>query len=200
MNDYQAVFDDASTGAFDVNGKEFEHRWELVKVRFEYAWRYFDFHASQRTTMLNFFIVFSGFFVAACVTLLDKELFGALLPLSVIGTLITIIFLFLERRNEELVHIAEEVLRTLENEVLFKDVNRTIKWPKKREYGGKMVESEQSVPIGIFVRQDYDEDKNVKSRYSHGYWIPKVIGLIGFCYVVLAIYSDYELSFYKLCI
>jgi hypothetical protein len=34
---------------------------ELQKMRFEFAWRYFDFHARQRTTMFNFFILLLPF-------------------------------------------------------------------------------------------------------------------------------------------
>jgi hypothetical protein len=163
---------------------------QLFNSRFEYGWRFFDFHAKQRTTIFNFFVVFSGFLIGAFAILLQKNEHWPLVILSLFGAVITFFFIFLERRNEELVHIAEDILRALEQEVLFRGMRDQVKWPHQRtRWRGRMIESLQPVPVGIFVRQDYDEHNDAGSKYSHGTWMPGVQLLVcGLC-VVTAIYA-----------
>lgn len=36
---------------------------DLVKMQFDYAWKWFDFHARQRTTMFNFTIILRDSFL-----------------------------------------------------------------------------------------------------------------------------------------
>jgi hypothetical protein len=33
---------------------------DLYKTQFDYAWKWFDFHAKQRTSMFNFYIIVVG--------------------------------------------------------------------------------------------------------------------------------------------
>ncbi len=159
----------------DPQQREFDQQWKLINARFEYAWRYFDFHAKQRTTMFNFFVIFSGFLINAIALLLQKNEHWALFFVSLFGAVITVFFIFLERRNEELVHIAEDTLCKLEQENLFKDYSGKVEWPHQRTWLGKMVESPRdNVPLGIFLRQKYDKDERKESKYSHGIWMPRV--------------------------
>jgi hypothetical protein len=62
----------------------------------------------------------------------------------------------------------------LEQEVLFKGIRDQVMWPRQRTLFGKMKSSLEPVPMGIFVRQDYDEANDVGSKYSHGIWMPRV--------------------------
>ena len=39
----------------------------IEEVRFQYAWNWFEFHAKQRTTMFNYFLVSVGIFANAAV-------------------------------------------------------------------------------------------------------------------------------------
>jgi hypothetical protein len=187
------VFNDPPNHVVDINnGNEFEYQWRLYSARFEYAWRYFNFHAAQRTTMFNYFVVFSGFLINACIALFQKDDYLPLLLASGLGTVITLFFIFLERRNEELVHVAEDILRALERDVLFKDLQRVIRWPKQRAWCGKMIEDDQRVPLGIFIRQDYDESQNRKSKYAHGKWLPLIELIIACAYLSLVLWSFYH--------
>ncbi len=171
----------------------FENQWKLYGPRFEYAWRYFDFHAKQRTTMFNFFLLFSGLLVNGCFLLVHQGHYLLLLSSSILGIAITLIFLFLERRNEELVHIAEDILRAVETDVLFLNFDRTIKWPKQRTWDGRMIEASTVKSLGIFIRQDDDEQHGKASRYRHGTWLPCVQLAIAFLYLLFALYSLYYL-------
>ncbi len=79
-----------------MNNAMSDHEWKLHNARFEYAWKYFDFHATQRTTMFNFFLIFSGFFIGACATLLKEEQYVLTGILSSFGAVISLRFIFLE--------------------------------------------------------------------------------------------------------
>lgn len=179
--------------ALEIEKYEYQRSWDLYQARFEYAWRYFAFHARQRTTMFNFFTVFSGFVIAACVSLFTANEIGMLLAVSLLGSFITTIFIYLERRNEELVNLAEEILKTLEREVLFKDLSRYMEWPKQRSYVGKMEAEIRLVPLGIFTREDHDKLLDRTSKYSHGTWMPRVQLSVVVCYLLFAAYSLYRL-------
>jgi hypothetical protein len=175
-----------------LSSQQNDDLWNLHIARFEYAWKYFDFHATQRTTMFNFFIIFSGIFISVCAKLLETKHYIFLLIASVIGLGITVMFIFLERRNEELVHISEEILRTIEKEVLFQNVYREVKWPKRRKLWGGMFEKDTLVPLGIFIRQDYDKENCGESKNLHGIWLPWIELLIGCMYLVFIFYLVYR--------
>ena len=172
-NDQQII---AESKVENCPNKEGCNEWLITNTRFEYAWKYFEYHAKQRTTMLNFGLIFVGLFLNAYIGLIKSDLIWIAAGLSFLGAWITIIFIFLDRRNEELVFIAADVLFKIENDTLFKagTFNDQIKnWPKRRNYFWGWEEPTDAshgdnVNLGIFVRQKFDEDKFKKSKYTHG--------------------------------
>src|SRR6266480_2494384 len=89
MDNPSPVFNDPSNDGVDIDStNEFEYQWRLYGARFDYAWKYFSFHATQRTTMFNFFVVFSGFLINACILLLQRENYVVLLIASTFGIVI----------------------------------------------------------------------------------------------------------------
>jgi hypothetical protein len=169
----------------------FEREWKLYGPRFEYAWRYFDFHAKQRTTMFNFFLLFSGLMLNGCFLLFQQRHSVLLFFASILGIAITFMFLFLERRNEELVHVAEDILRAVERDVLFLGFSRQVKWPKQRKWFGRMIEQDTTIDLGIFTREDKYEAQHLVSRYRHGVWLPRVQMAIAALYFLFALASIY---------
>jgi hypothetical protein len=139
--------------------------------------------------MFNFFLVFSGFFVGACEKLLENKQYGFLLMTIGFGALITLMFVFLERRNEELVHEAEDVLRMLEKDFLFKDMQNQVDWPQRRYWwGGMKKEKSQKVsPLGIFLAEDFKNKLIGKSVNRHGRWLP-IIEFSLFCMYTLFVF------------
>ncbi len=172
------------------NGRDFCPQWNLYNARFDYAWKYFNFHATQRTSMFNFFIVFSAFFIGACVTLFKGGQYALGGILSFFGVAISLLFIFLERRNEELVHIAEDILHELEKEVTFTEFTRNVVCPNRRKWWGGRLKDKRDVPLGIFMRQDHEDNdpKIKKSENSHGRWLPWIEALIGLIYVLFFLY------------
>src|SRR5882757_7200539 len=92
---------------------------EYEKMRLELSWRYFDFHARQRTQLFHFFVILTPALLGGCVYLLREQSNVGLLPgtiASAIGALLTLIFLGLDRRNRQLIRVAEHVLILMEEQ------------------------------------------------------------------------------------
>jgi hypothetical protein len=98
---------------------------ELVKLRFDFAWKHFDFHAKQRTTMFQYFVTIMPLVVGAYfyvfkdkpVTLTAYELTG----IATLGFLLSLAFWMFDVRNRHLYAISERNLRLLEQNNLYKE-------------------------------------------------------------------------------
>ena len=143
--------------------------------------------------MFQFFMTFVGLVVAGYAAL-SKDGPG-LLPtaLALFAALLTVFFMFLDRRNEELVHVAEDVLESLEWDVLFSKYDRPVRPKRRRWWGGMTSNDREEKQLGIFRRQtadDYGEGRepedasgirNIvqkyrpfeRSKYEHGKWLPR---------------------------
>ncbi len=156
---------------------------KLFGERFEYAWRYFEFHAKQRTTMFSFFLVFSAFIIGACAKLLGEKQEMLVLLILGMGMVITIFFIFLDRRNEELVHIAEDVLNQLEEDYLFKNYKfKEVKYKIRTFWGVLKKPTEVPARVGILNRRIIDDSRN-----KHGTYLPAIQFLIFVMYFTILI-------------
>jgi hypothetical protein len=101
-------------------GSSGEKLSELHKIQFDYAWKWFAFHADQRIKMFNFMLLVFGVFAAGVVNALDKRLpTSAIASLCFVAAGLAEIFVKLDRRNRDLVRRGEDVLKHLEREVIF---------------------------------------------------------------------------------
>ena len=95
---------------------------EFEKIRFELAWRHFDLHARQRTTMFHFFILLMPFLFGGCFILFKERAaigsFPAIVA-AVAGALLAFIFSLLDVRNKQLYRVSKEALRLIETQLLF---------------------------------------------------------------------------------
>lgn len=92
---------------------------ELQKLRFDYAWKWFNFHAEQRTKMFNFMLLGMGIFATALVTAIDKKLALEAAMLSTAAVVVAIVFVLIDRRNKQLYSVAMDVLIDAEKTVVF---------------------------------------------------------------------------------
>jgi hypothetical protein len=166
-----------------------EQKWKLLGKRFEYAWNFFEFHARQRTTMFNFFLVFVGFIFTGYASLLKDAPCLLSMVVALTGAALTIVFIFLDRRNEELVHVAEATLLSLEKDVLFAGYVREVSWPMRRAWHGGMKGAATRRQLGILLRQESDENSIGKSKYEHGRWIPTFQCVMFLLFLLLAVFS-----------
>jgi hypothetical protein len=92
------------------------------KARLDIAWKYFDLHAKQRTTMFQFFtamvpVVVGGYFYLAK----DHAYFGTLMVVACIGLALSLGFWLIDKRNEQLVNISRKHICELETAILYRD-------------------------------------------------------------------------------
>ena len=98
---------------------QFERDQTLLRLKFDYAWRWFSLHAKQRVTMFNYFLVASGILANAYGVLLREQLYGPGLAVAVIGSFACLVLIGLDFRNHRLVKLSEDVLREIEQRHLF---------------------------------------------------------------------------------
>ena len=87
--------------------------------RLEYAWKWFNFHAEQRTKMFNYMLVGLGILATAIATMVQKGLALEASVLSTAGVLLCIAFWFMDYRNRYLYSLAQGVLLQIETTQLF---------------------------------------------------------------------------------
>jgi hypothetical protein len=119
---------------------------ELQKLQFDYAWKWFSYHADQRVKMFNFMLAIFGIFAAAVVGAVANHLpAGFTAILCGIAAALGLIFPRLDRRNRDLVWLGEELLAHLERTVIF------------GEGVGIRGRNGESIQLGILLRQSVEE-------------------------------------------
>jgi hypothetical protein len=91
---------------------------DAEQAAISHAWDYFAFHAQQRQTVFNFFLILIGASVAAYASTLAKadgshDYFHSVLGLLVVVS--SFLFWRLDKRNSRLVKLAEDPLKKFEN-------------------------------------------------------------------------------------
>ncbi len=74
-------------------------------VRFDYAWKWFAFHADQRTKMFNYMLIVFGIVAAGVVAALDKNFDYVAAVLCVLASFLAGAFCLLDGRNQRLVRM-----------------------------------------------------------------------------------------------
>ncbi|HEY2560047.1 MAG TPA: hypothetical protein VGI48_10105 [Caldimonas sp.] len=92
---------------------------DVEKVRFDYAWKWFSFHAEQRTKMFNFMLIGLGIFATGVASAIEKHFRLEAAVLASAAALIAIGFRLLDRRNRQLYQVGLDVLIDLEQRRLF---------------------------------------------------------------------------------
>jgi hypothetical protein len=156
--------------------------FELDKLRFDYGWKWFSFHADQRTKMFNFFILAAGILATAVFSWYHQKTVACLLCAT--GVLVSVIFSRLDRRNQTLVMMGEEILGDLERRRLF------------GEHATFKLRDNQVRPFGILWRQAQEDVQAppsfLKSARAgkHRVWLP------GIAYLAAALFCAAGVGFY----
>jgi hypothetical protein len=132
------------------DGEAGQAKSPYVDARLDYAWKWFAYHADQRIRMFNYMLVAFGIFATAIVSAVDKGMVMVSGILCFVGGVLALIFVRLDKRNERLVHLGEDVLGEVEAERLFVD--------KKKFTAHSAKEKEAPVTFGILLRS-WDEDR-----------------------------------------
>jgi hypothetical protein len=93
---------------------------ELHKFQFDYAWKWFSFHADQRIKMFNYMLVVFGIFAAGIANAVNKQVPNEVTAgFCFVASVFALIFARFDRRNRDLVWFGEDVLRHLERQGIF---------------------------------------------------------------------------------
>ncbi len=90
---------------------------EAAKRAHDYAWAWFQYHASQRLSSFNFFFVLGGALTAGYLAALNGEYYGLAVALAVVLLIVAVLFWRLDQRNSELVKIGEAYLKESEDKL-----------------------------------------------------------------------------------
>jgi hypothetical protein len=112
--------------------------------RLTYAWNWFNYHANQRLTAFNYFLIITALLANGYITCTEKGLYLIQALVGVAGIIISMAFFLLDIRNEQLV-----------------DDGRNALWK---------LESALTMGVGIH-RVDYGRPKRWKRLpIGHGFW------------------------------
>lgn len=186
-------------------GEAVRGRVELLKLQFEYAWRDWQFNAQQRMTVFQFFVALTAAGAALLGVLAREGMYMGAAAASLLGAFLAAIFFLLDRRNEELLRESEDLLRTLEEEALFRDAHFTPPQRSRRWPLGLPAEQlpVQELPLGLRRRSDAERRLRAAaldgaggdgwlrafrlriglgldglSPYRFGFWLPAVEALV----------------------
>jgi len=90
-----------------------DRKWLL----FEYAWRWFEYHASQRLLAFRFYLIIIGAIGWFFVQKKDSMSESNYIFVGIVLFVVSLFFLFLEWRNNQLVDCGREALDKLEEEL-----------------------------------------------------------------------------------
>jgi len=157
---------------------------ELAKLRFDYAWKWFNFHADQRTKMFNFMLIVFGIFATAVVSAIEKGMAELAVFICGVAVLLAFVFWLLDSRNRDLLWMGEDVLVELEKKSIFGEGVKI--------YGHR---NNREIDFGILWRQAQEEKRAGKSIMrdawlgKHRVWMPLFALIMGTLFVVAGIYA-----------
>lgn len=164
---------------------------DLQKMRFDYAWKWFSFHAEQRTKMFNYMIIGLGVLAGAVVSAINDGLEREASIICLFAILLGAAFFLLDKRNRRLYSVAQDVLIDAERTYLFgRDVWYEVANGKSAIFGiAQRTQPRQRDTGDTGDKLDFSPDPNKEfpdlpgwrpeiARGSHKWWMPLVIAIL----------------------
>lgn len=138
-----------------------------LDVQLRYAWDWFQYHAGQRLTAFNFFLILMGAVLVGYANAAtgDSPVLGV--TVAAIGLVVSAGFLAMDLRNAELVQYGRDALEDLET--------RYPTLPQIRT-GDAQRKALETAMKGWWVVPSSCQGK---ARVTHGYWLRRIIILFG---------------------
>lgn len=131
---------------------------DLIKLRYDYAWSWFDFHAKQRVSMFNYFLIITGIFANGLIGVLKTDFRSIAVALGILGIITSFAFFCLDLRNKQLVEMGEDVLLKIEEEIF----SQKFKIKRKEKPGDK-----RPLQGGFMLREYVEEPRWKKGSRWH---------------------------------
>jgi len=106
---------------------------ELTWLQFEYSWRWFEYHADQRLRAFYYFLIIVGFLSYGYTNQFIQPDCFLKVVFCLMGIFISLAFLRIEKRNENLVQFAREELDKLDIKIDV-EIRKNDEQDKKRKY------------------------------------------------------------------
>ena len=137
---------------------------DKTALRLEYAWKWFSYHAQQRLTAFHYFLIVVALLTTGYITACGKQLESIQIVICSLGVLISVAFLALDIRNEELVNDGRAALRKLERAI---DLN---------------VHRADYIRVGVkwsWFKADppWGKPEETRTRNKHGLWLRVIEGV-----------------------
>lgn len=94
---------------------------EMLKIRLEFSWKWFEMHASQRMSLFNFFLIITGILANAYAMAISNKINVLALAVCIIGFVQSIGFITFDIRSRQLTEYGEDIMEKLERDVIFPD-------------------------------------------------------------------------------
>jgi hypothetical protein len=132
---------------------------DLTKLRFEYAWRYFESAANQRMLFFNYFLIAVGILASAYGFALKEKFYPLAAFVSLFGLWTSFAFVAFDMRMLAFVERALDVLDTLERECIF---------PDGYGYHGTAISAEKKKQLGLArIEPDREAAGNMDLKTGH---------------------------------
>ena len=105
---------------------------QAVKLRLDYAWQWFSYHAGQRFAAFNFFLIVAGAVIVAYTAAIGNHKSPLGIGAALLGASMGVGFLMLDYRNAQLVEVARSQLEELEKTSLHFKITTTAHEQRKR--------------------------------------------------------------------
>lgn len=146
---------------------------DVTKAQLDYAWKWFDLHAKQRTALFNYFMIIIGILANASVVSYKEGYAIVAATIAVLGALTSLAFIMFDVRNRELVAESEAVLEKLEDDHLFP---ATFVGAANNRLGLLAVERRTRMREG-------EARSIVANLKKHKLWIRGLEAAVGLCFV-----------------
>lgn len=145
----------------------------LDDAQFDYAWKWFSFHAEQRTKMFNYMLLGIGLVATAIGGALGAKLPVIAAVLSFVAAIVANVFFLIDGRNRRLYDVALRVLIAQEGARLFRSASGDV----RRAIASRIQAEDADAARGPWV------DDLLRGR--HRVWMPFIILGFGAMFAVI---------------
>jgi hypothetical protein len=152
------------------------------EAKLNYAWAWFNYHASQRLTAFNFFLVLIGLLLVTYAQAVHNDWVAVGTAVAALGALVSVGFWALDVRNQELITCGVKALRELEDEA-----GLSIVPPEDDRSNLASALGASPCRTGLYGRMV--SGGRGHSLFMHRTWLRLILSAVGLMYVAGAVWA-----------
>lgn len=99
----------------------------LLKDAIDYSWKWFSYHAAQRMQTFNFFLVLVGALSVGYYQSFSASIYWYSAAVAFVGVWVSLALFIVEVRNEDLVQLGRDALKSIEERPEFHSLPREVR-------------------------------------------------------------------------